>query len=188
MGIWLPFHRLYSFKQARVSPVEHPSGQRSFWDSFIFCWTYGTWMFTDGIGTPDPNPINLVNWRFYFSTSQSSICLNRFSGALVGVRGSDFIGRRSSRRPCSTGPASAAPRSSATGAQSYISKGIWRQRMGSSVRKSFASTLWPVVVCAYLCTSEVLPHALRIRRCRRRRGRVQGRHLRKQITITKTYE
>ena len=38
--------------------------------------------------------------------------------------------------------------------QSYMSKGIWRQGVGSFVRKSYVSTLCPVVTCPYLCTSE----------------------------------
>ena len=42
--------------------------------------------------------------------------------------------------------------------QSYISKGIWRQGIGSFVRNSYVSTLCPVVICPYLCTSE---HRLR---------------------------
>ena len=40
--------------------------------------------------------------------------------------------------------------------QSYISKGIWRQGIGSFVRDSYVSTLWPVVICPYLCTSDLL--------------------------------
>ena len=37
---------------------------------------------------------------------------------------------------------------------SYISRGIWRQGIGSFVRDSYVSTLCPVVICPYLCTSE----------------------------------
>ena len=38
--------------------------------------------------------------------------------------------------------------------QSYISKGIWRQGIGSFVRNSNLSTLCPVVICPYVCTSD----------------------------------
>ena len=38
--------------------------------------------------------------------------------------------------------------------QSYISKGIWRQGIGSFVSKSYVSTLCPVVICPHLCTSD----------------------------------
>ena len=38
--------------------------------------------------------------------------------------------------------------------QSYISKGIWRQGIGSFVRISIVSTLCPVVLCPYMCTSD----------------------------------
>ena len=38
--------------------------------------------------------------------------------------------------------------------QSYISKGIRRQGIGSFVRNSYVSTLCPVVVCPSLCTPE----------------------------------
>ena len=39
--------------------------------------------------------------------------------------------------------------------QSYTSKGIWRQGIGSFVRNSCVSTRCPVVMCPYLCTSEI---------------------------------
>ena len=39
--------------------------------------------------------------------------------------------------------------------QSYISKSTWRQGIGSLVRNSYVSTLCPVVICPYLCTSDV---------------------------------
>ena len=39
--------------------------------------------------------------------------------------------------------------------QSYISKGIRLQGIGSSVRNSYVSTPCPVVICPYLFTSEV---------------------------------
>ena len=39
--------------------------------------------------------------------------------------------------------------------QSYISKGIWRQGKGSFVRNSYVSTRCPVVICPYLCTSDL---------------------------------
>ena len=42
---------------------------------------------TDGIGVPDPNPKHLVNWCCLIQISQYDICLNWFSGALVGVGG-----------------------------------------------------------------------------------------------------
>ena len=35
--------------------------------------------------------------------------------------------------------------------RSYTSKGIGRQGIGSFVRKSYVSTLCPVVICPYLC-------------------------------------
>ena len=35
-----------------------------------------------------------------------------------------------------------------------ISKGIWRQGVGPFVRSSYGSTLCPVVMCPYLCTSD----------------------------------
>ena len=38
--------------------------------------------------------------------------------------------------------------------QSYISKGIGRQGTGSFVRNSYVSTLCPVVICPYFCTSD----------------------------------
>ena len=38
--------------------------------------------------------------------------------------------------------------------QSCRSKGIWRQGIGSFARNSYVSTLCPVVICPYLCTSE----------------------------------
>ena len=38
--------------------------------------------------------------------------------------------------------------------QSYMSKGIWRQGIGSFVRNSYVSTLCPVVICPYWCTSD----------------------------------
>ena len=38
--------------------------------------------------------------------------------------------------------------------QSYTSKGIRRQGIGSFVRDSYVSTPCPVVICPYLCTSE----------------------------------
>ena len=38
--------------------------------------------------------------------------------------------------------------------QSYMIKGIWRQGIGSFVGKSYVSTLCPVVICPYLCTSD----------------------------------
>ena len=38
--------------------------------------------------------------------------------------------------------------------QSYMSKGTWRQGIGSFVRNSHVSTLCPVVICPYLCTSD----------------------------------
>ena len=41
--------------------------------------------------------------------------------------------------------------------QSYISKGIRRQGIGSFVRSSHVSTLCPVVICPSLCTSEASP-------------------------------
>ena len=50
--------------------------------------------------------------------------------------------------------ASIPPSRLGTDAQSYIRKGIWRQGIGSFVRKAYVSTLCPVVVCPYLCTSE----------------------------------
>ena len=71
---------------------------------------------TDGVGTPDPNAIILANWCSYYDYyfSQSCIFLNRLSGALVGVWGSDFIGWRpgsaswrASRAPGTTGTRSA---------------------------------------------------------------------------------
>ena len=37
---------------------------------------------------------------------------------------------------------------------SYIRKGKWRQGIGSFVRSSCVSTLCPVIICPYLCTSE----------------------------------
>ena len=43
--------------------------------------------------------------------------------------------------------------------QSYITKGIWRQGIGSFVRNSYVSTLCPVVICPYLCTSDSISHA-----------------------------
>ena len=43
--------------------------------------------------------------------------------------------------------------------ESYISEGIWRQGIGSFVRNSYVSTLCPVVICPYLCTSDVLARA-----------------------------
>ena len=42
----------------------------------------------------------------------------------------------------------------ATGLQSCISRSICRQCIGSFVRNSYVSTLCPVVICPYLCTSE----------------------------------
>ena len=42
--------------------------------------------------------------------------------------------------------------------QSYIGKGISRQGIGSFVRISYGSTLYPVVFCPYLCTSECPTH------------------------------
>ena len=42
--------------------------------------------------------------------------------------------------------------------QSCISKGIWRQGIGSFVRNSYVSTLCPVVICPDLCTSESAAH------------------------------
>ena len=36
--------------------------------------------------------------------------------------------------------------------QSYVSKGIWRQGIGSFAMNSQVSTLRPVVTCPYLCT------------------------------------
>ena len=56
--------------------------------------------------------------------------------------------------------------------QSYTSKDIRRQGIGSFVRNSYVSTLCPVVICPYLCTSE--------------NGRVlhRGLHHRRPITIT----
>ena len=38
--------------------------------------------------------------------------------------------------------------------QSYISKGIWRQGISSFLRNSCVSTLCPVVICPYSCTSD----------------------------------
>ena len=38
--------------------------------------------------------------------------------------------------------------------QSYISKGMRRQGIDSFVRISYVSTLCPVVICPYLCTSD----------------------------------
>ena len=38
--------------------------------------------------------------------------------------------------------------------QSYISKGIWRQGIGSFVRNCNISTPSPVFMCPYLCTSD----------------------------------
>ena len=57
---------------------------------------------------------------------------------------------------CTSGTPATAPRSRAggSGTQSYISKGIWRQDISSFVRNSCVSTLCPVVVYHYLCTSE----------------------------------
>ena len=54
------------------------------------------------------------------------------------------------------------------GLQSYMSKGIWRQGIGSFVRNSCVSTLCPVVICPYLCTSEACF------RCPRSRTSVPG--------------
>ena len=39
--------------------------------------------------------------------------------------------------------------------QSYISKGIWRQGIGSFVRNSYVSTLCHLVICPYLRTSKL---------------------------------
>ena len=47
-----------------------------------------------------------------------------------------------------------APDAQAPANQSYVSKGIWRQDIGSFVSSSYVSTLCPVVKCPYLCTSE----------------------------------
>ena len=49
--------------------------------------------------------------------------------------------------------------------QSYISKGIWRQGIGSFVRNSSASTLCPVVICPCLCTSDLGSWETDRRRC-----------------------
>ena len=38
--------------------------------------------------------------------------------------------------------------------QSYVSKGVWRRGIGSFARNAYASTLCPVVICPYLCTSD----------------------------------
>ena len=38
--------------------------------------------------------------------------------------------------------------------QSYISKGIRRQGVGSFVMSFYVSTICPVVICPYLCTSQ----------------------------------
>ena len=38
--------------------------------------------------------------------------------------------------------------------RSCTSKGIWRRGIGSAVRNPHVSTLCPVVICPYLCTSE----------------------------------
>ena len=46
---------------------------------------------TDGRGTPDPSPRNIMNWCFLIYFNCSYIFLNWLSGALVGVGGSDFI-------------------------------------------------------------------------------------------------
>ena len=40
------------------------------------------------------------------------------------------------------------------GIQSCTSKGIWRLGIGSFLRNSYVSTLCPVAICPYLCTSE----------------------------------
>ena len=45
-----------------------------------------------------------------------------------------------------------ANRPAARRTQSYTSKGIWRQGIGSFVRKSYVQALCPVVLCPYLCT------------------------------------
>ena len=42
--------------------------------------------------------------------------------------------------------------------QSYTSKGIWRQAVGSFIRNSYVSTICPVVKCPYLCTSDITRH------------------------------
>ena len=47
--------------------------------------------------------------------------------------------------------------------QSYRSKGIWRQGIGSFDRNSCDSTRCPVVICPYLCTSDQCLHLRRMR-------------------------
>ena len=54
---------------------------------------------TNGMAIPDPNPKHLANLCFYIMNLISHICLNRLSGALVGVGGSDFIGQGVSAMP-----------------------------------------------------------------------------------------
>ena len=48
--------------------------------------------------------------------------------------------------------------------QSYMSKGIWRQGKGPFVGNSYVSTLCPVGICPYLCTSEFPPRGLTLLR------------------------
>ena len=69
--------------------------------------------------------------------------------------------------------------------KSYISKGIRRQGIGSSVRNSYVSALCPVVICPYLCTSdEVITKILRGRLARLRKRRLRGSFRRSHLSST----
>ena len=79
-------------------------------------------------------------------TSKQNTIRNYSAGAGLGMLRA--AGLSAGRRPVLR------PRPLQTMFQSYISKGISRQGIGSFVRKSYVSTQCPVVICRYLCTSE----------------------------------
>ena len=59
---------------------------------YIYIYIY-IWASTDGIGAPDPNPVDLLSWCLWLWFRQSCIFLHGLAAALVAVRGSDFIGQ-----------------------------------------------------------------------------------------------
>ena len=43
------------------------------------------YIYIDGIGTPDPNSIDSLNWRFWYALASLTLSLNWLTGALVGA-------------------------------------------------------------------------------------------------------
>ena len=73
---------VYSYLSLDIRPLLQPR-----WSGPVLEPTPRPPSITNGLGTPDPTPRNLVNWCFWYKLVNLTIRLNWLSGALFGVGG-----------------------------------------------------------------------------------------------------